>query len=198
MHPHTHSIRQGTCCTKSKVKHEYRGWQANYQMYSSFCIPTSEGKQMWESCRFHSSRFNDMAQQQAALPSPGAWMDRFVNLFANCSFIWWNFFFFSFQVLEGVMQCEDCLSEKSEHHQTFRLLKIYMGSCIPYWWCFKHDCGVQRFLWRRHGVLGGGVWWENVKVTPLCSSPLSPSISRTHFILFFLFFYSACITITEV
>lgn len=152
MHPHAHiSSRQSTCCTKSKVKHEYRGWQANYQMYSSFCIPTSEGKQMWESCRFRSSRFNDMAQQQAAPPSPGAWTDRFANLFMNCSFIWWNFFFFfSFQVLEGVMQCEDCLSEKSEHHQTSRLLKIYVRSGIPYWWrlrCAAVSVETSCFVW---------------------------------------------------
>lgn len=80
-HRHTHiDGLQSVCWTKSKVKHEYRGWQANYQMYSSFCIPTSEGKQMWESCRFHSSRHNDMAEQQKAQPSQGIEMDRVVNL----------------------------------------------------------------------------------------------------------------------
>lgn len=93
-HTHTHtSSLKSVYWTKSKVKHEYRGWQANYQMYSSFCIPTSEGKQMWESCRFHSSRYNDMAQQQKAQPSQGIEMDRVVNLVLSYGFIWWVFTF---------------------------------------------------------------------------------------------------------
>ena len=104
-HTHTHtSSLQGVCWTKSKVKHEYRGWQANYQMYSSFCIPTSEGKQMWESCRIHSSQYNDMAQQQKAQPSQGIEMDRVVNLALSYSPILWVF---TFQASGDVMQCGD-------------------------------------------------------------------------------------------
>lgn len=111
-HKHTYwhkrfSSLMGVGWTKSKVRHEYRGWQANYQMYSSFCIPTSEGKQKWESCRFHSSRYNDMGQQQKARASQGMEMDRVVNPVLSYSFIRW---LFTFQASEDVMLlCWRCL-----------------------------------------------------------------------------------------
>ncbi len=104
-HTNTHQQSPEYVSDKTKVKHEYRSWQANYQMYSSFCIHTSEGKQMWESCRFHSRRCNDMTQQQKAQPSPGIEVDRAVNLLMSVSFYLVGFHISSFRGCNVVMGC---------------------------------------------------------------------------------------------